>query len=60
MRIKKDYLRDIDFQGMRHYLGIRRVRNFCSGCGEELHEPIYCEECAKQVERIKVLKRKFL
>ena len=49
---KRELLEDIRFQQMKRYLGIQRVRNYCTGCGEEFHEPVYCAECAEEVERV--------
>ena len=58
MKRKRNYQNAVEFQNMRSYLGIK-VRNFCSGCGQEIHEPIYCEECQEQVEKVRELKKKF-
>ncbi|MFA5134598.1 MAG: hypothetical protein WC505_02305 [Patescibacteria group bacterium] len=57
-KTKKELLQDMQFQQMKRFLGIRRVRNYCSGCGEEIHEPVYCGECSDEIERIK-LRSKF-
>ncbi len=53
-RTKKDLLEDMKFQQMKRFLGIRRVRNYCSGCGEEIHEPVYCEDCHEEVEQVRL------
>ena len=53
-KTRKEILEDMKFQQMKRFLGIRHVKNFCSGCGEEIHEPVYCEECLEEVERIKL------
>lgn len=58
MKSHKTLVREKQFQGMRKYLGLH-VRNFCSGCGDEIHEPVYCEECQEQLDRIRILKQKF-
>jgi len=58
MKFHKTLVKEKQFQEMKKYLGIQ-VRNFCTGCGEELHEPIYCEECQKQLNRIRSLRQKF-
>ena len=57
-KTRKELLEDMKFQQMKRFLGIRHVRNYCSGCGEEIHEPVYCEDCLEEVERIK-LKNEF-
>ena len=51
---KRELLEDMKFQQMKRFLGIRHVRNYCSGCGEEIHEPVYCQECHEEVERTKL------
>ena len=53
-RTKKELLEDMKFQQMKRFLGIRRVRNYCSGCGEEIHEPVYCEDCHEEVEQVRL------
>ncbi|MFA6098393.1 MAG: hypothetical protein WCV50_00850 [Patescibacteria group bacterium] len=51
-KTKRELIEDMKFQQMKRFLGIHRVRNYCSGCGEEIHEPIYCQECQAEIERI--------
>lgn len=51
-KTKRELLEDIRFQQMKRYLGIQQVRNYCSGCGEEFHEPVYCGDCSEEVERV--------
>ena len=49
---KRELIEDMKFQQMKRYLGIRHIRNYCAGCGEEINEPVYCEECTEEVKRI--------
>jgi len=56
-KTKRELLEDMKFQQMKRFLGIRRVRNYCSGCGEEMHEPIYCQDCQEEIERIELKDR---
>jgi hypothetical protein len=51
---KRELLEDMKFQQMKRFLGIRQVRNYCSGCGEEIHEPVYCTECQEEVARVQL------
>ncbi|MDD5040272.1 MAG: hypothetical protein PHY34_03930 [Patescibacteria group bacterium] len=51
-KTRHELLEEIKFQQMKRFLGIQRVRNYCSGCGEEIHEPVYCESCAVEIERV--------
>jgi len=53
-KTKRELFEDMKFQQMKRYLGIRQVRNYCSGCGEEIHEPVYCQECEEEVKRAKL------
>jgi len=53
-KTRKELFSDIKFQQMKRFLGIRHVRNYCSGCGEEIHEPVYCEECLDEVEHVRL------
>jgi hypothetical protein len=54
IRTRRELLEEMQFQQMKRFLGIRHVRNFCSGCGEEIHEPVYCTDCHEEVSRVKL------
>ena len=53
-KTRRELLEDMNFQQMKRYLGIRRVRNYCSGCGEEIHEPVYCTDCTEEIDRVQL------
>jgi len=56
-KTERELMEDMKFQEMKRFLGIRRVRNFCSGCGEEIHEPVYCLDCQEEIERLRLRNR---
>jgi len=54
IKTRQELNQDMKFQQMKRFLGIRHVRNYCSGCGEEIHEPVYCVDCQEEVARVKL------
>ncbi len=48
-KTKQELVEDAKFQHMKRYLGIRHVRNYCSGCGEQIQEPVYCDDCHRAI-----------
>jgi len=53
-KTRKELLDDMKFQEMKRFLGIQRVRNYCSGCGDEIHEPVYCDSCTEEINKIRL------